>query len=131
MKVSNVTHVNMCCTCLRATLDMVIKEKTKRHSSKSGSQSGPKEPARVKRQNVTLSLPEPLLRRFRVYAAERGESMTRLMTQAIQDALDDRGNREREKQLFLETLRTPPGRGAGDERDWTRDEIHDSLMGRA
>jgi len=35
-------------------------------------------------KNVTLSLPEPLLRKFRVYAASRNRSMTNLMAEAIQ-----------------------------------------------
>ena len=34
-------------------------------------------------RNVTLSLPETLLRRFRVHAAERNQSMIALMTEAI------------------------------------------------
>ncbi len=38
---------------------------------------------RVVNKNVTLSLPEPLLRRFRIYAARRNESMTRLMAEAV------------------------------------------------
>ena len=34
-------------------------------------------------QNVTLSLPKPLLRKFRVYAAERNQSMSSLLTEEI------------------------------------------------
>jgi hypothetical protein len=39
-------------------------------------------------KNVTLSLPEPLLRRFRVFAAERNQSMTSVMAEAIQGMID-------------------------------------------
>ena len=35
------------------------------------------------RQNVTLSLPKPLLRKLRVYAAERGQSMSSILTGEI------------------------------------------------
>jgi metal-responsive CopG/Arc/MetJ family transcriptional regulator len=36
-----------------------------------------------------LSLPEGLLRRFRVYAAERNQSMSSLMTSAIRDLIEN------------------------------------------
>ena len=39
-------------------------------------------------QNVTLSLPEPLLRRFRIYAATRNKSMTQLIMEAIRALLE-------------------------------------------
>jgi len=53
-------------------------------------------------KNVTLSLPEDLLRRFRVYAALRNESMSRLMTEAIRSLLAEAGGRclERQEAVF-------------------------------
>ena len=76
-------------------------------------------------KNVTLSLPEPLLRRFRVYAAERGESMTSLMTQAIQKMIAEDQQYEKAKRRFLERIRNAPDRGIGEKISWTREEVHD------
>jgi hypothetical protein len=47
---------------------------------------------------ITLSLPEDLLRRFRVFAAKR---------------------------RFLETIRNAPERGTKGKIEWTRDELHE------
>ena len=79
-------------------------------------------------RNVTLSLPEPLLRRFRVYAAERNQSMTALMAEAIRQVLDQ-GEREEHaaaaKRRILERMRNPPGTGTGGRITWTREELHE------
>jgi hypothetical protein len=77
----------------------------------------------VKTQNVTLSLPEPLLRRFRVYAAERNRSMTALMTDAIQKMMDEVGAREAAHRRMMERIHNAPDWGTGGKITWTRDEI--------
>ncbi|HTU47407.1 MAG TPA: hypothetical protein VMF91_20255 [Bryobacteraceae bacterium] len=76
-------------------------------------------------QNVTLSLPKPLLRRFRVYAAERNQSMSRVMTDAIEGLLNHDDPRESAKRRFLEGIRNAPDWGTGGKITWTRDEIHE------
>ena len=79
-------------------------------------------------RNVTLSLPEPLLRQFRVYAAERNQSMTALMTEAIRHVLEQ-GEREAQvaaaKRRILERMRNPTWPGAGGRITWTREELHE------
>jgi hypothetical protein len=52
-------------------------------------------------RNFALDLPEPLLRRFRIYLAERNQSMTSLIEGAIRNLLDENGNAARAKRLFL------------------------------
>ena len=82
----------------------------------------------MKRQahkNVTLSLPEPLLRRFRVYAASRNESMTRLMAGAIRKMIEDDGAAAKAKSRFIERIRNAPDRGTGGVIRWTRGELHE------
>jgi hypothetical protein len=73
-------------------------------------------------------LPEALLRRFRVYAAERNQSMTALAAEAI-GALLERGDREQQieaaKRRILERMRNPPGTGTGGRITWTREELHE------
>jgi hypothetical protein len=76
-------------------------------------------------KNVTLSLPEPLLCRFRVYAAERNESMTHLMTEAIRKMLDQDGEAERAKRRMLARMRNSPSRGTGGVITWTREELYE------
>ena len=79
-------------------------------------------------RNVTLSLPEPLLRRFRVHAAERNQSMTALMTEAIQSLLD-RDDREQQiaaaKRRILARIQNAPNWGTGGKITWTREELHE------
>jgi metal-responsive CopG/Arc/MetJ family transcriptional regulator len=76
-------------------------------------------------RNVTLSLPEPLLRKFRVYAAERNQSMTSLMAEAIRALMDQHEQNAKAKRRFLERIRNAPDRGTGGTIQWTRDELHD------
>ncbi len=76
-------------------------------------------------RNVTLSLPEPLLRRFRVYAAERNLSMTRLAADAIRDMMDKNAAAARATSRFLERIRNAPDRGTRGSVEWTREELHE------
>lgn len=76
-------------------------------------------------KNVTLSLPEPLLRRFRVYAAERGESMTSLMSHAIQKMMAEDRETAKAKSRFLQRIRSAPDRGTRGVIRWTREELHE------
>jgi len=70
-------------------------------------------------------LPEPLLRRFRVYAAEHNQSMTSLMEDVINRLLEEDGRRSKAKERFLERIRNAPDRGTGGVIRWTRDELHE------
>lgn len=76
-------------------------------------------------KNVTLSLPESLLRRFRVYAASRNRSMTSLMTEAIRDLMDQDQQREKAKRHFMELLREGQNLGTHGVASWTREELHE------
>lgn len=77
----------------------------------------------MKTQNVTLSLPEPLLRQFRVYAAERNQSMTALMAEAIRKMIDEDGLREARRRRMMERIHNAPDWGTHGKITWTRDEI--------
>ena len=76
-------------------------------------------------KNVTLSLPEALLRRFRVYAAQRNQSMTSVMTEAIRKLMEEDRQSSRAKRRFLERIRNAPDRGTAGRVSWTRDELHE------
>jgi len=77
------------------------------------------------RRNVTLSLPEALLKKFRVYAASRNQYVTRLMTDAIRTLLDQDEQRAHAKRRFLPRIRNAPNRGTRGRIRWTRDELHE------
>jgi hypothetical protein len=66
-----------------------------------------------------------LLRRFRVYAAERNQSMTRLMEDTISHLLEEEGLRSRAGQRFLDRIRNAPARGTQGKIRWTRDQLHE------
>ena len=81
----------------------------------------------VKHKNVTLSLPEPLMRRFKVFAAEKDKSMTALMTELIEQAMDAGSQSQHEKAMrrLINRMRNSPDRGTGGVFNWTRDELHE------
>lgn len=74
-------------------------------------------------KNVTLSLPEPVLRRFRVYAASQYQSMTRLMAAAVRKMIDEDAAAARAKRRFFARIQKAPDRGTHGVIRWTRDEL--------
>ena len=76
-------------------------------------------------RNVTLSLPEPLLRQFRVYAATRQQSMSSLMEDAIRRMVGENSDREKAKRRLIERARNAGNLGTGGKIAWTRDELHE------
>jgi len=74
---------------------------------------------------VTLSLPKPLLRKFRVYAAERNQSMSSLLAEEIRKLVTKDEEYEKAKRRFLARLKNPPGLGTGGKITWTRDELYE------
>jgi plasmid stability protein len=76
-------------------------------------------------KNVTLNLPEPLLRKFRIYAATQNRSMTSLITDAIRKMVDPDDEYEKAKQRILARLENPPNLGTNGKIPWTRDEMHE------
>src|SRR5260370_27036289 len=76
-------------------------------------------------RNVTLSLPEPLLRRFRVYAATQNRSMSSLLSDAIAEIVESRDDKEKAKRRLIERMRNAKDIGLRGKIPWTRDEIYD------
>jgi len=76
-------------------------------------------------KNVTLSLPEALLRRFRAYAASRNQSMTGVMAEAIRKLMDEDQPTAAAKRRFLARIRNAPDRGIAGNVTWTGDELNE------
>jgi len=78
-----------------------------------------------KGRNLTIHLPEQLIRQLRVCAAIRNQSMTTLVKQAIERTLVEDSGREAAASRLITRLQNAPDRGIGGKVSWTRDEIHD------
>jgi hypothetical protein len=76
-------------------------------------------------KNVTLNLPEPVLHRFKIHAASHRKPMSSLMTDAVDELIAQRSEKEARKSRFLERIRNAPGRGIGGRITWTRDALHE------
>lgn len=76
-------------------------------------------------KNVTLSLPEPVLRRFRVYAASHNQSMTSLMTRAIEKLMERDDEYEKAKRRLIERMHNAPDLGTNGKIPWKREDLYD------
>ena len=72
-----------------------------------------------------MSLPESLLRRFRIYAAQRNQSMTSLMAEAIRTMMDQDLETVKAKRRFLDRIHNASALGTGGVIRWSRDELHE------
>ncbi len=76
-------------------------------------------------RNLTIHLPEQLIRRLRVCAAMRNQSMTTVVKEAIERTIGEDSVREAAASRLVRRLRNAPDRGIGGKVSWTRDELHD------
>jgi plasmid stability protein len=76
-------------------------------------------------RNLTIHLPEQLIRRLRVCAATRNQSMTAVVKEAIERILVEDGVRDAAASRLIRRLQNAPDRGIGGKISWTRDELHD------
>jgi hypothetical protein len=76
-------------------------------------------------QNVTLSLPDDVLRAARHLAVDEGISLSKLFTQLVEEKVESRQDyqaaRERQAHLLSEGLWL----GTEGQIRWTRDELHE------
>lgn len=79
----------------------------------------------MKTTNVTLTLPDPLLRKFRVYAATKNRSMSSLMADAMERIVDASDEVERAAERAVRLMRTSRDIGLTEDVTWTRDELHE------
>lgn len=77
------------------------------------------------KQNVTLALPADTLRRLKVLAAERGSSISRMLTEQLDELLDGETGYEQARRRALRDLEHGWELGLGDKVTWSRDELHE------
>ena len=76
-------------------------------------------------RNLTIHLPDQLIRRLRVCAAIRNQSMTTVIKEAIERTLAQDSVREAAATRLIRRLQNAPDRGLGGRISWTREELHD------
>lgn len=81
----------------------------------------------MEKQNVTLSLPKPLLQKLRVSAAKRNVSMSSLMEFAVSKMLLSEDDYDARGKSLIERMKNSPGRGVGGKITWTREEVHERV----
>jgi len=77
------------------------------------------------RSNVTVSLPEDILREARHLAVDRGVSLSRLLAQLLEEHIETvRGRRQaRDRQLRLLAKGLPLGTNG--DIEWKRESLHE------
>jgi hypothetical protein len=79
-----------------------------------------KEPKR----NITLAVPDRLLRKAKVLAAERHTSVSRLLTDTLEDLIDRNEGYERARTRSLSRLKRGHDLGTGGRSTWQREDLH-------
>lgn len=75
-------------------------------------------------QNITLALPKWLLRKVKHLAVEREKSISRLLTETLEEMVARNDAYDTAKERARRLLKNPPDLGTFD-RNWTRDELHE------
>ena len=76
-------------------------------------------------RNLTINLPELLIRQLRVYAAVKNQSMTTVVKAAIEQTVAEDSDAKKAAERLINRLRNAPDRGIGGKITWTRDELYD------
>jgi len=78
-------------------------------------------------RNVTLNLPEALLQDFKVFAAQRNQSMTALAAEAIRQIMQAPLDKDRlaARARMFDRMKNAKDRTNGRGITWTRDEIYE------
>lgn len=79
----------------------------------------------MKRRNITLSLPEDLLREAKIAAARRHSSVSAVLTDLLTRFVEEETGRRRAQSLFDEVTSTGLTLGTHGRPTWSRDELHD------
>lgn len=77
------------------------------------------------KQNVTLSLPVDTVRRLKILAAERNSSISRMLTERLEEILRREDAYERARRRSLARMARGWELGTEGQRTWTRDELHE------
>lgn len=77
------------------------------------------------RQNVTLSLSKPLLRKAKILAVERQTSLSGLLAGVLEGLVRDSDEYEKAKDRALGYMKNARNLGTKGHITWTRDSLHE------
>ena len=76
-------------------------------------------------RNVTVSLPEDLLRQIRILAAQRDTSISAMLVQALQEIADSESGYDEARRGMLADLRKGYRLGTQGRIAWTRESLYE------
>lgn len=76
-------------------------------------------------RNVTLSLPEEVLREVKVLAARRGTSVSAMLAGALSELVERESGYAAARERSLASLDSGSDLGTGGYISWDRDELHE------
>jgi predicted transcriptional regulator len=79
----------------------------------------------VKNRNVTLSIPNDLLRRLKIVAAKQDTSVSAMLTGALRQIADEADGYEEAHRRTLQDLQKGYNLGTHGKNGWTRDDLHE------
>jgi hypothetical protein len=75
-------------------------------------------------QNLTVSLPKETVRRVKVVAAQRGTSVSRMLTDALEQIVAHDGHERARQGHLAAPLKRPLDLGTHGRATWNRDDLH-------
>ena len=79
----------------------------------------------MERQNVTLSLPKPLLKKAKVVAAQQDKSLSELMREALERHVSQNADYEKARKRHLKLLERGFDLGSHGQPSVSREELHE------
>ena len=79
----------------------------------------------MKTRNVTLALPDNLLRELKIVAAKEGMSLSGMFSRALRQIIDEEDGYAEAQRRALAALKKGYPLGTQGHPTWTRDELHE------
>ena len=79
----------------------------------------------MKKRNVTLALPDDLLRRVKVLAAVQETSISALLVLSLEKLLEESADYDRAMGQLLDSMKKGYPLAIGDKPSWTRESLHE------
>jgi len=76
-------------------------------------------------QNITLSIPKPVLRKVKILAVERQTSVSALLTGLLEEIVEREDAYAAARERALTRLERPANLGTRGQVTWTRDSLHE------
>ena len=79
----------------------------------------------MKTRNVTLALPDDLLRQLKITAAKQNTSLSAMLTNALRQLADEEEGYAEARRQMLKDLRKGYQLGTNGKIGWSRDDLHE------